>query len=345
MDRTTDQIEQLREIAQGTADDHGWTLHMTVEPQPGSLFTAVVEFTHDAPTAPAVVPPPAAAVPLGAAVAQPAAPATAAGGFSAGGRPLSAAALQLATVNLGGLDAALLLALFKKETPFLSGFLADRRPFILYERHVFSRNSGNKFDADHPAISSGTPYKAGIAGDDGYGTYTGQYDRLAQAMVLSPKAALMACSWGIGQTLGEGFVDMGYPDVQSFVADMVAGEDRQAAAAVREINSKKVAGLLKKQDFRGFALAYNGAASFPSYAVELEQNFNRYTVNGLPDLTLRHAQMLLCYRHFFTVSQVDGVMGPITGAALLKFQQQQGLPKSGLPDATTLARLDTLVFG
>jgi deoxycytidine triphosphate deaminase len=37
------------------------------------------------------------------------------------------------------------------------GCLADRRPAILFERHIFSKQTGHKFDAQHPDISNPTP--------------------------------------------------------------------------------------------------------------------------------------------------------------------------------------------
>lgn len=57
-----------------------------------------------------------------------------------------------------------LLAVVTVET---SGFscLADRRPTILFERHIFSKQTGGKFDAQHPDISNRTPggYSHGAA--------------------------------------------------------------------------------------------------------------------------------------------------------------------------------------
>jgi hypothetical protein len=32
------------------------------------------------------------------------------------------------------------------------GFLADRRPQILFERHIFSKQTGGRFDSDRPAL-------------------------------------------------------------------------------------------------------------------------------------------------------------------------------------------------
>ena len=69
------------------------------------------------------------------------------------------------------------------------GFLSDRRPKILFERHIFHKRTGGKFSAKHPDISN---RNAG-----GYGAGGGhQYVRLEKAIKLDRKAALESASWG-----------------------------------------------------------------------------------------------------------------------------------------------------
>src|SRR5580700_3094177 len=68
------------------------------------------------------------------------------------------------------------------------GFLADRRPPILFERHIFSRLTYGKFDTSdvsHP--------QAGGYGPSG----ANQYVRLANAIQLDRTAALQSASWGL----------------------------------------------------------------------------------------------------------------------------------------------------
>src|ERR1700761_5246807 len=59
-----------------------------------------------------------------------------------------------------------------------SGYLSDRRPKILFERHIFSSLTNRQFDASHPDISAPTQ---GGYGDGG----SHQYDRLQAAMALN----------------------------------------------------------------------------------------------------------------------------------------------------------------
>lgn len=72
------------------------------------------------------------------------------------------------------------------------GFLPDRRPQILFERHIFHRLTGGQYDDGQ--ISNPTP--------GGYGAYGAhQYDRLALAITKDRNAALQSASWGIGQIM------------------------------------------------------------------------------------------------------------------------------------------------
>src|SRR5215510_12708813 len=68
------------------------------------------------------------------------------------------------------------------------GFLADRRPKILYERHIFHQRTNGRYSATSPDISSS------VSG--GYGRGTTEYGRLARAIKLDRRAALESASWG-----------------------------------------------------------------------------------------------------------------------------------------------------
>jgi len=85
-----------------------------------------------------------------------------------------------------------------------SGFLPDRRPTILFERHIFYRLTSGAFKTTHPGICNPVPGGYGAPG-----AY--QYTRLNQAMALNSDAALQSSSWGIGQVLGQYFSLAGYP--------------------------------------------------------------------------------------------------------------------------------------
>jgi hypothetical protein len=76
------------------------------------------------------------------------------------------------------------------------GYLPTCQPKILFEAHLFSRLTGHKFDATHPAISSLT-WNRNL-----YGGGAKEYGRLQEAMALDETAALATASWGLFQVLG-----------------------------------------------------------------------------------------------------------------------------------------------
>src|SRR5262245_19137235 len=90
------------------------------------------------------------------------------------------------------------------------GFLSDRRPKILFERHIFHGRTGGKFSAKHSDISNPNAGRYGTGGAH-------QYVRLEKAINLDRTAALESASWGVGQVMGFDVSDAGFPDVQTMV--------------------------------------------------------------------------------------------------------------------------------
>ena len=106
------------------------------------------------------------------------------------------------------------------------------RPSILYERHVFSRNTGPKgrFNASHPDLSAVKGY-----GPGGYGSFGAQYGKLERAFALDPEAAFEACSWGAFQVLGENATALGYPSARAMAAELATSEPAHLDSYVRFI--------------------------------------------------------------------------------------------------------------
>lgn len=144
------------------------------------------------------------------------------------------------------------------------GFLADQRPKILFERHIFSRLTAGIYDAVNPNISAPTQGGYENGGPD-------QYDRLRAAIQLDEEAALKSASWGMGQVMGANFAAAGYRDVETMVAAMVSSEDEQLGAMAHFIDFHKMNLSLQTQDWSGFARQYNGS----NYAE------NHYDTNGI----------------------------------------------------------------
>src|SRR5580658_9650634 len=114
--------------------------------------------------------------------------------FQGAGRPLSIAGLAGIGHKLG-VHAVEIWTVLAVETSGC-GYMPDRRPEILYERHIFHRLTKGRYDDGD--ISAPT---AGGYADSG----AHQYDRLALAIAKNRCAALQSCSWGMGQIMGENY--------------------------------------------------------------------------------------------------------------------------------------------
>jgi hypothetical protein len=133
--------------------------------------------------------------------------------FAATGFALTAARID-GILAVSGLGPAELWSVLAVETSGC-GYLPDRRPKILFERHIFSRLTAHQYDADDPDISQPT---AGGYGPPG----AHQYDRLNAAMQIDWTAALKSASWGLGQIMGENFDAAGFAQIDDMVAAMSA---------------------------------------------------------------------------------------------------------------------------
>jgi hypothetical protein len=234
---------------------------------------------------------------------------------------------------MNGIDAPALWAVLSVETSGC-GYLADKRPKILFERHIFSRLTRGQYDHSHPDISAPTAGGYGASGAN-------QYLRLQTAVQLNRDAALQSASWGLGQIMGENHAAAGYPDAGSMVAAMVASEDAQLGAMASFIKANGMGKHLQTQDWAGFARMYNG----PNYASNnydglLQHFYARYSTGSPPDLTVRAAQIYLTYRGF-NVGAIDGLIGANTVTAVKAFQASIGAAATGTIDAALIQKLRT----
>ncbi len=250
--------------------------------------------------------------------------------FVGQGTPISATGFDKATGLLGA-QAEALWAVLAVETSGC-GFQSDRRPKILFERHVFSRLTHGRFDGDDPDVSAPTRGGYGPGGDH-------QYLRLAAAMQLDPDAALKSASWGLGQIMGENHQAAGYDTVEAMTQAFVGSEDAQLVGLASFVAASTLKAALQARDWARFARLYNGPDFVANhYDAHLSQFYANYRLNGMPVLGVRAAQILLSYQGIAT-GGVDGVLGPATRAALRRFQTDKGLTASGEADDATLAAL------
>jgi len=146
--------------------------------------------------------------------------------------PLLPADIDRVAADLG-VSPAIIRAVRKVEAP-RGAFDSMGRPSILFERHKFRSNCEpiGRFDKAAPDLS-GKPYGAG-----GYGTYEGQYEKLAAACKLDPHAAFAACSWGAFQVLGEHYESLGYSSPWMMALALREGEAAHLDSFVRFVRGE-----------------------------------------------------------------------------------------------------------
>lgn len=131
-------------------------------------------------------------------------------------------------------------------------------PKILFEAHVFDRETGGRFRASHPNLSSRTWNRALYVGGQA------EWLRLHRAMQLDRKAALRSASVGGPQIMGFNHELAGFDTVEAFWEAMKVSERAHLEAFADFIVNKKLGPALRKisnraVDCQPFAAGYNGA--------------------------------------------------------------------------------------
>lgn len=248
--------------------------------------------------------------------------------FKGKGRPLSKKGMEQVCEILG-VPEPVVWAILDVETSGF-GFLRDKRPKILFERHIFHKLTKGEHDSGNANISSEKP--------GGYVGGPGEYNRLKEAMRLNREAALKSTSWGIGQIMGLNYEAAGFATIYDMVKAMVKDEDSQLLAMANFIKSKSLKDALQRRDWESFARCYNGPQYKKNkYDKRLAAAYAKYNVM-LPDLEVRTAQVALLYLGI-DPGTIDGVLGPLTRSALMEFQERFGLPVTGKLDQATKSRL------
>lgn len=157
------------------------------------------------------------------------------------------------------------------------GFLADGRPVILFERHVFWRQlQAHGIDpAPHAALRpSIVNQKRG-----GYAGGAAEYTRLAAASQIYAPAAQEAASWGAFQIMGYHWEALGFADIETFVATQSRSEGDQLATFVAFILADPALHrALKGRKWAQFARIYNGPAYAENlYDVKLARAYDRFS--------------------------------------------------------------------
>lgn len=250
--------------------------------------------------------------------------------FRGTAEPLTQAGFDTAVSALGAESASLWSVVTVETGGF--GFLPDRRPKILFERHIFHERTGGKFSAQHPDISNRDP--------EGYIGGAAEYERLSRAMALNRVAALESVSWGLPQIMGFNAKACGYDSAEDMITRFQASETAQLDGMVRFINhNKNLAKALKEKAWASFAKIYNGPAFAKNeYDKKLAKFHDQYATGPQPDIDIRADQIRLSYLGH-NPKGIDGVLGKGTRRAINAFQTERGLPVTGELDAPTRAKL------
>jgi hypothetical protein len=171
------------------------------------------------------------------------------------------------------LEIAMIRAVMEVESAG-SGFLlnepAPARPKILFEAHWFYELTPKPVSRTRPDLSTPTwnkrLYKGGSA----------EWGRLLDAMEFDEIQALKSASYGLGQVMGFNYTVAGCSSIQQFIQENFAGEYWQARHMMNFIVNKGLRNKLKRQDWAGFALGYNGEDYLAnSYDTKLADAYHR----------------------------------------------------------------------
>lgn len=131
-------------------------------------------------------------------------------------------------------------------------------PKILFEAHVFDRETGGRFRASHPNLSSRTWNRSLYVGGQA------EWLRLHRAMALDRRAALRSASVGGAQIMGFNHALAGFDTVEAFWDAMKVSEAAHLAAFASFILNRKLVSALRAisnsaNDCIAFAKGYNGS--------------------------------------------------------------------------------------
>ena len=158
-----------------------------------------------------------------------------------------------------GVEEAALRAVVEVECSSKGGFLADGRPRILFEGHIFHKRllargiNPEEYAPSNPDIIYPSWTRAHYKGGKG------EWERFERAAAISPEAAVESASWGLFQIMGFHWKTCGCTSPTNFRERMERSEREQMALAMQFLEKTGIAKFLKTKDWCTFALRYNGS--------------------------------------------------------------------------------------
>jgi hypothetical protein len=159
------------------------------------------------------------------------------------------------------------------------GFLSDGRVKILFEGHQFYKYTKGKYAASHPTICyKKWTTKFYTKGPNADVRGAGELARLAEAMALDKRAALLSASYGKFQIMGFNFAIVGFVTVEDFYKAMQVSEAEQLLAFCNYVKGNAIDDELRAHNWAGFAFRYNGAEYKKNkYDTKLANAYKKYS--------------------------------------------------------------------
>lgn len=211
-------------------------------------------------------------------------------------------------------------------------------PVIRIEGHYFDRLVPAKKQKQARDAGLASP-KVGAVKNPKSQEY--RYHMFQRMCDIDKDAAIMSCSWGVGQVMGVHWSKLGFASADDFRVFIMAGLKNQIEVMIRFIEYVGLLDELRRQDWAGFARGYNGPAyKKNNYHIKMAQAFIEYggsanvsPANGMLRLgssgaAVRELQTLL-QRAGYSIA-VDGDFGTTTKKAVVEFQLSQKLEVDGV---------------
>lgn len=182
-------------------------------------------------------------------------------------------------------------------------------------------------------------------------TQAARYDMLERGKKIDYDAAVMSCSWGIGQVMGSHWQKLGYASTHEFETKVRGGFEGQFDAVVAYLSAFGVIPHLKRGDWSAVARLYNGSDyAVNKYDTKMKAEYERLIkkTNVVPTSSgmvragskgpqVREVQNLLKLLGYNL--NVDGDFGKSTQDAVKEFQIANGLEADGVVGPRTYEKL------
>ena len=211
-------------------------------------------------------------------------------------------------------------------------------PLILFEYHVFYRN----LHQEDRAAAVASRLAAPRWGDIPYPkTQRERYELLAKASMIDAEAAHAACSWGVGQVLGENARWLGYENAVAMAEVAKSGLAGQVEIMLRFIERRGLVDALVMKDWAAFAHGYNGPLhARHDYAGRMARAYERISGQTAPNvLKLGDSGPAVAELQALLGEKQDGIFGTATEAAVRYHQRREGLKVDGIVGPETWASL------